>query len=294
MNAPTVPAFVNPLAGGAAHVRTVLARDPRVELHEVEPSQIADAVRAERQRGTPRVIVSGGDGTLSAAIGAAGGNVLEIGIVPGGTLNHFARDYGIPSDPAAALDLALGGRAQPVDVACINGRPMLNTSSVGVYVDFVRRRELLEQRLRYRMASVGAALAVWRDPRAFVVDLRTADGALRRVSTPLVFVGVHERVLERGAPGTLGVRRAGRARALHVLVVNEHAPLRIRSLLVRAIARGIDGLIAEDEIVSYLTTRVVVASAEGKGTIAVDGELVDTTWPLRYELLPDAAMVVRP
>lgn len=290
-----MPVLLNPRAGGFARVRATLTHDRRLELRELEPARMADAVRAEVERGTPRVAVCGGDGTLSTALGAAAGSALEVGIIPGGTLNHFARDCGIPlGDSRAALDIALHAPARPIDLGCVNGHPILNTSSVGVYVDFVRRRELLERRLRYRVASVGAAFAVWHDPRAFGVELRTADGVLRRVSTPLVFVGVQERVLTRGAPGTLGIRRTEGARALHILVVNEQTTLRIRSLVFRAIVRGIDGLIADDEIASYLTMRAVVATAEARGTIAIDGELVDVTWPLRYELVPDAVKVVRP
>lgn len=290
-----MPVFLNPGAGGAARVRVALGGEERIELRELEPSRIADEVRREVERGTPRVAVCGGDGTLSTALGAAAGSALEVGIIPGGTLNHFARDCGIPiGDSRAALDIALRGTMQPVDLGSVNGRTILNTSAVGVYVDFVRRRELLEQRVRYRVASVGAAFSVWHDPRAFAVELRTADDTFHGVSTPLVFVGIQERVLERGAPGTLGVRRRGGARKLHILVVNEHTPLRIRSLVFRAIVRGIDGLIRDDEIASYLTTRAVVESASRHGTIALDGELVDVTWPLTYELIPNAVKVIRP
>jgi len=295
MTSRPIPVLLNSRAGGAAHARAAVAAGAHFELRDVEPARVADEIRAEIERGTPRVAVCGGDGTLSTALGAAAGTALEVGIIPGGTLNHFARDLGIPVDNArAALDIALRGATQPVDLGYVNGHTMLNTSSVGVYVDFVRRRELLERRLRYRVASVGAAFAVWHDPRAFAVELGAADGALRRVSTPMVFVGVHERMLARGAPGTLGARVPGGARQLHILVVNEHTPLKIRSLVFRAIVRGIDGLIHDEEITSYLTTRAVVASAETRATIAVDGELVDVTWPLRYEIVPDAVKVVRP
>lgn len=293
MTSRPLPVFLNPWAGSAARTREALTDDPRVKLHEVEPARIAEAVRAEVQRGTARVAICGGDGTLSTALGAASGSALEVGIIPGGTLNHFARDCGIPLDERAALDVALRGTAEPVDLGCVNGHTILNTSAVGIYVDFVRRRELLERRLRYRIASVGAAFAVWRDPRAFAVDLRNADGVLRRLRTPLVFVGVHERFLARGAPGTLGVRRRDGARTLHVIVVNEHTPLKIRSLVFRAAVRGIDGLIDDAEIGSYLTPSAVVAGAEESGVIAIDGELVDITWPLKYELVADAVKVVR-
>jgi diacylglycerol kinase family enzyme len=248
----------------------------------------------EVERGTTRIAICGGDGTLSAALGAAAGSALEVGVIPGGTLNHFARDFGIPlGNPLAALDIVLRGTAAPVDLGRVNGHPILNTSAVGVYVDFVRRRELLERRVRYRAASVAAAFAVWHNPRAFAVELQTAECTLRSVSTPLVFIGIQERMLARGAPGTLGVRRAGGARALHILVVNEHTPLRIRSLVFRALVRGIDGLIADDEIASYLTTSALVAGADQRATIAVDGELIDLDWPLRFELVPGCVLVVR-
>ena len=151
-----MPVLLNPGAGGAARARAALAGDARIELRELEPARMADAVRAEVDCGTPRVAVCGGDGTLSTSLGAAAGSALEVGIIPGGTLNHFARDCGIPlGDPRAALDVAVDGMAQPVDLGRVNGHPILNTSSVGVYVDFVRRRELLERRLR--IASLASA-----------------------------------------------------------------------------------------------------------------------------------------
>jgi len=294
MSVRPIPVFFNPKSGSAADARSALAGDARVELRELDPAAMVDAVRAEVERGTSRIAICGGDGTWSAALGAAAGSVLEVGVIPGGTLNHFARDFGLPlGNPIAALDVVLAGTPRPVDLGRVNGHPILNTSAVGVYVDFVRRRELLERRLRYRAASVGAAIAVWRDPRAFTVEVQAADGARRRVSTPLVFVGIQERILERGAPGTLGVRRPGGARALHILVVNEHTSLRIRSLLFRAIVRGIDGLIADHEIVSYLTPNAVVAGGDQPATVAVDGELLELSWPLKFEVVPGSVLVVR-
>ena len=285
-----IPAILNPGSGSAARSRAVLAADSRFRVRELEPARIAAAVRAEARRGTPRLLVCGGDGTLGAAIGAAAGTGLEIAVLPGGTLNHFARDLGIPpDDPAAALDVAVTGKARPVDLGSVNGRPILNTSSVGVYVDFVRRREHHEQRMDYPPASVAAAIDVWREPRALDVDLRTADGVHHRLRTPLLFVGVHERILDRAG---LGKRRVDGARALHILVVKEHAPARVHALAVKAAARGIEALISEDEIEHHLTTSAVVTTSRRTPTIAVDGELIKARSPVKYEFVPRAANVV--
>ena len=288
-----IPAFLNAEAGSAARARAALRSDPRFELRELAPARIADAVREEIRRGTPRLLVSGGDGTVCAAVGAAAGTALEIAVFPGGTLNHFAHDLGLPlDDPAAVLDIAVNGTPQPVDLGYVNGHAILNTSSVGVYVDFVRRREHLERQLSYRPASVAAAIDVWRDPRGLDVELRTADGAHLRLRTPLLFVGIQERVLDRAG---LGTRRVGGARALHILVVKGHAVhtrASIHALALKAAARGIEELVSEDEIECYLTTGAVVALSGPTGTIAVDGELLEVTSPLKYELVPGAAKVV--
>lgn len=288
-----IPAFVNPDAGSAERAFAALRADSRFELRELAPARIADAVRDEICHGTRRLLVSGGDGTVCAALGAAAGTALEIAVFPGGTLNHFARDVGLPlDDPAAALDIAASGTARPVDLGLVNGHAILNTSSVGVYVDFVRRREHLEQRVPYRPASVAAAIDVWHDPHALDVELITPDGVHHRLRTPLLFVGIQERVLDRAG---LGARRAGGARALHILVVKaevEHARARIHALALKAAARGIEELISADEIECYLTNDAVVALPRQTDTIAIDGELLEVTSPLAYELVRDAARVV--
>ena len=287
-----IPALLNPRSGSAARARAALNADARFRVLELEPARVADAVRAEVRRGTPRLLVSGGDGTLSAALGAAAGTALEIAVFPGGTLNHFARDAGIPlDDPAAALDIAANGTPRPVDLGYVNGHAILNTSSVGLYTEFVRRREHLEHWLNYRLASVGAAARVWRDRPVVDVDLDAAGAPRGRFRTPLLFVGVHERTI---GPAGLGMRRPGGARALHILVVRAPAPLRIRKLAFQPPGRGIQGLVPEKAIESYLTSKATVEMADDPGSIAIDGELLPATSPLRYEFAPGAVKVVYP
>jgi diacylglycerol kinase family enzyme len=270
-----IPALMNPGSGSATRARAALNADGRFRVHELKPAQLADAVRAAASRGTARLLVSGGDGTLSAALGAAAGTAL-----------------GIPlDDPAAALDIAANGTPRPVDLGYVNGHAILNTSSLGLYTEFVRRREHLEHWLHYRLASVAAAAGVWRDQRLVDVELDTAGGTHGRFRTPLLFVGIHERIL---GPAGLGRRRPGGARALHILVVKAPTPLRIRRLAFQPPGRGIQGLVPEKAIATYLTSSARVEMAEGPGSIAIDGELLPATSPLRYELVPGAVKVVQP
>ena len=66
--------------------------------------------RAIAKRGDPLVIVGGGDGTISAAASALAGTETRLGILPLGTLNHFARDLGIPTEIDDAAKLIASGK----------------------------------------------------------------------------------------------------------------------------------------------------------------------------------------
>lgn len=67
------------------------------------------------------VVVCGGDGTVRAcAVGTAGTGV-PMAIVPCGTGNLLARNLGLPTDAATALDRALAGEATSIDVGRVHG-----------------------------------------------------------------------------------------------------------------------------------------------------------------------------
>lgn len=291
-----IPAFVNPKSGSAEQALAAIRADARFEAREVDPAQIAALVRAEAERGTPRVVVSGGDGTIAQAIGAAAGTPLEVAVLPGGTLNHFARDFGVPVDDlAAALEMAATGAPQPVDLGYVNDRPVLNTSSVGAYVNFVRTRERLERWVGYHLASVLAAIRVWLSLRGFVVAFRASDGTERRYRTPLLFVGVGERALERAAAeGGMGARLPTGAHALHVFVVCENTPARVAALALGALTRGLGALTRTTALDAHLVEECTVTMRRPWGTVSIDGELVRLRSPLRYRLARGAARVVGP
>ncbi|MEO7009675.1 MAG: diacylglycerol kinase family protein, partial [Caldimonas sp.] len=96
----------------------------------------------------PAVIVAGGgDGTISSVGAALVDSAIALGVLPLGTLNHFARDAGVSLDLERAVDAIVNGRPTPVDVGEVNGRIFLNNSSLGLYPDIVRDRERQQKRL---------------------------------------------------------------------------------------------------------------------------------------------------
>lgn len=90
-----------------------------------DQGELADVFgRAQAERRT-RLIVVGGDGSLSCMVNALGPQSAdyEIAIVPAGTGNDFARALLLPvDDPALAWEIALRGSPVPVDVVEMRGR----------------------------------------------------------------------------------------------------------------------------------------------------------------------------
>jgi diacylglycerol kinase family enzyme len=284
-----IPAIVNVASGTADEAREALAASGAFDVHEVQPAEIASTVKKLVEGGARRILVAGGDGTIGTAAAQLVETPAELAVLPGGTLNHFAKDLGISTVAAEAVLLASGDACRGVDVGMVNGRIFLNTSSVGVYVRFVRVREELEKTVGYRLASMLAAFRILFSFRVMAVEVEV-EGRKRIYRTPLVFIGLGERELQ--VP-LLGKRVPGGKRGLHVMVVQGRSRARLFALALNAVARGMDSVEHTPQFDSFIVDRFRI-SMNGMGTVAVDGEIVSLHAPLEYELRRDALTVVCP
>ena len=146
--------------------------------------------RAAADSSVDAVVLGGGDGTLSGGAGLLADSGKVMGVLPLGTLNHFAHDLGMPDDLAEGLRVIAAGATRAVDLAEVNGRVFLNNCSIGLYPSAVRQRERL-RRLHGTAKWTAMAHGAWdslRRFRVFRLTLRFPDGP-RRLSTPQIVVG---------------------------------------------------------------------------------------------------------
>jgi diacylglycerol kinase family enzyme len=285
-----IPAFINPSAGSAGEVREALAGDARFVVHEVAPNELAAAMLREVRAGARRVLVAGGDGTIASAAGTLAGTGVELAVLPGGTLNHFAGHLSVPTDVRSAVEAAATGVAVPVDAAYVNDRLFINTSSVGVYVAFVRLRDYLERWLGYWAASLVAGVHLFVRRRRYDVAVEV-EGVTRHYRTTLLFIGVGEREtsayrFDEHVPG-------GR-KGLHVLVVRGHRAARLLALGLAAVRRGIQGVRESPEVDSFVVDRCSISLHGRRAHLATDGEVTLLRLPLEYRAAHDALSVVLP
>ena len=156
MSAP-VHVILNPFAGPKAPAPPALPQrlaalfkaqgiDPCISLarHGIEVSTLAWRAVQERSR---LVVAGGGDGTLNTVASVLVGTDVALGVLPLGTLNHFAKDLHIPLDLEGAVHTIGAGHSVRIDVGDINGQVFLNNSSLGLYPRIVRHRQKQQERL---------------------------------------------------------------------------------------------------------------------------------------------------
>jgi diacylglycerol kinase family enzyme len=285
-----IPAFVNPAGGSAQAALDALKRANGFAVHAVDPRELPDALRQAVAAGAPRVLVAGGDGTLSSAASVLAGTPVALAVLPAGTLNHFARDHGIPSDFDQALELAARGSVGTTDVGYVNDELFLNTSSVGAYIRFVRTRDRIERIFGYHIASVIAGLRVLATLRPMHVGLEVS-GAKHEYSAPLLFVGVRERIL---TPPNLGAPAPDGVRALHVVIPRGRRQARRLAGAYARIERDLAVGTEEFGLDSALVHRFRLELRAPSTTVATDGELKRVTVPLEYRFGQDALNLVIP
>ncbi|MET9890917.1 phosphatase PAP2 family protein [Streptomyces sp. NPDC006465] len=289
--------FVNSRAGAgvpaaplrpAERLRVLL---PEAELIERGPGDDfaellgAAADRAAEIRGA--LGVCGGDGSVNAAARAAAERGLALAVFPGGTLNHFALDVGVPDFEDTSVAVA-GGQAVAVDIGVARSgagqdMPFLNTFSIGLYPELVRLREQLEQRWGKWPAAAVALVRVLNTAGPIELDI---NGRPRRLW--LLFAGNGCYVPEGFAPsfrprlddGLLDLR----------LVDGDH-----RLARTRVVASALLGTLRHSRV--YSAERVPwveLDGVSGADTIAYDGEVHPGAAALRLEKERRALVVYRP
>src|SRR5579884_2528085 len=78
------------------------------------------------------VVVAGGDGTINEVIQALAGSETALGVLPGGTVNVWAREVGIPLDIAGAREVLIHGQIRSIDLGRVNERYFLLMAGIGL------------------------------------------------------------------------------------------------------------------------------------------------------------------
>ena len=115
------------------------AQGVKYTLYKSEPGQL-DEIMKKAQKHHSLLLVGGGDGTVRSAAQTCVRTNTVLGILPLGTLNHFAQELSLPSTPEELVQSIINNQTIVIDVAEVNGTVFVNNSSIGFYPHFAMRR----------------------------------------------------------------------------------------------------------------------------------------------------------
>jgi YegS/Rv2252/BmrU family lipid kinase len=239
--------------------------------------------------GVDTMVAAGGDGTVSSIASCLLDTDCRLGVVPTGTVNHFAKHIGMPREVAPALEVIGRGHTEHMDVGEVNGIPFLNFSSLGLYADiltaFIERQRLGWPK---RLALLRAVMDIVRPypplQIGFAKDAKETD-----VRTPLVFIGNNRYHL-----GGIDLLQAGdglRNGIFQVAYIHDHGRLGLLRLCISAFCRI--GQLQQDVTVTGLRSFQII-SPQDSLPVAIDGEVRIMQPPLHYDVRPQALRVIVP
>jgi diacylglycerol kinase family enzyme len=261
--------------------------DAHVERFE-KGVNLAEKAREAVAAGYELVVAGGGDGTLSATASGLVGTDVAFGVLPVGTLNHFARDLKLPLDLEQAAKIVCRGNKEYVDVAEVNGLTFLNNSILGLYPVF-RFLRAEEERKGWprKLALVKAALrAFWRYPFFKLSFLAGGREIVRK--TPYVLIANNEHGMEGWH---LGLRDSLCDGKLWIYVMRPQSRMALVWMLLKIAFGRFRG---PDHFEIFQAEELYVETRSSRIGVALDGELHVMENPLRYRILPRSLRVIVP
>jgi diacylglycerol kinase family enzyme len=235
------------------------------------------------------LLVGGGDGTVSAAAGLLVDTPLPLGVVPLGTLNHFARDLGFPTEWRKAVVALRSAEIKRVDVAEVNGRVFINNCSVGAYAEAVRRRDALRRERGHGKwpAMIIASFAVFRELRRLSLRFEFG-GSSSIIRTPFLLVGNNRytgQVLDASLRPRLDEGK------LWFYTTRARTHLTMLRMVWQSLINRID---AADELEVRAVPDAVISTNRRMLPVAADGEIIDVKPPLHFRSRPKSLNVLVP
>jgi diacylglycerol kinase (ATP) len=166
-----------------------------VEIVGTDAEHAGQLVRESLDHGTDALVVAGGDGVISIALQALAGGDVPMGIIPAGTGNDHAREYGLPTgDPEAAADIVADGWAETVDLGRIVSADgtkkwfgtVVATGFDSLVSDRTNRMSWPHGRMRYNVAMVAELSKLRLLPFRLVLD--EGSGRSRTITADLTLV----------------------------------------------------------------------------------------------------------
>lgn len=266
----------------------LISENIQAEFIFLDGSPVEDKIKMLIYKGMDAIVAAGGDGTVNAVASVLAGQKIPLGVLPLGTLNHFAKDLNIPLKMEDAVKVLSANKQIKVDTAEVNGKVFINNSSIGVYPKMVKQRDHRKGKKGNKWIAMAQAFAdVYFKLPVLRVKIIT-DLSNVRCKTPFVFIGNNEYNVDIF---NLGSRTNLTDGKLSVYYPKTSGRLSLFRFFFHALA---DTLHLQDDFNVELVNEVTIETNKKMLEVSADGEVVHMTPPLNYRIRTKDLTVIVP
>lgn len=290
--------LVNPRAAGGrseALRRRIAAafadHDVPFDLYEAQDAgEAISAAREAARAGCRAVVAAGGDGTVARALRGTAGTEVPVAILPFGTGNQLASNFGIPASLEGSVRVAVEGEVEAIDLGRVNGEYFALIAGAGLDAEVMAdATDDLKEKFGFAAYLLsGLRHAVTPKNADFRI---VADGEELEVQASMVLLANVRHL----AAGTLPVELQVAPEASYrdgLVDVCVYAPRNLPEMagMLWRVARQRHG--GSDRML-FLQARRVRVEADPPVAAQIDGEPVGRT-PLEAEMVPLAGRILLP
>ncbi len=281
----------NPWSGGGKVAKFGLvdqAKDLGVEVimldHGLDLEKLAQNAIAS---GADCLGMAGGDGSQALVASIAIAHDLPFVCVSAGTRNHFALDLGIDrEDPRLSLHAFRDGIERRIDYATVGDRLFVNNVSLGIYATIVQQEGYREAKSETTKAMLPEMLGRTQEP--FDLQFTDPSGAevdgafLIQVSNNPYVLGAtldasQRRRMDTGRLGIVAISARSGSEAAEVVALS--------ALGQRRRSRHWH---------EFTATHFEVRSRSGRAYAGIDGEALELSTPLEFQIHPRGLRLLVP
>lgn len=233
------------------------------------------------------LVAMGGDGTVNAVANLAATENMPMGVLPAGTLNHFAKDLKIPLDLKKAAKVILSNNLKKVDYCAVNDHIFINNSSVGLYPFQVSQRKKIEPKFGKRPAAVFAtikALILIRN-KSYIVAVGKNS---KKIRASMIFIGNNSYKFKKIGFSNREFLDKGQL-FLYAIKTGKFTRLLQHSIL------AFFGKRIKNRDMLVLTDKTIrISSSQNSVKVSFDGEIKLLKYPLIYKIYPKGLSIYVP
>ncbi|HLO84287.1 MAG TPA: YegS/Rv2252/BmrU family lipid kinase [Nostocaceae cyanobacterium] len=287
----------NPVAGQGdpeielEEIRAILEPEINLDIYLTTPEVDADQLAVQAvQSGVEAIIVSGGDGTISAAAEAVINTNIPLGIISRGTANAFATALDIPTIISDACKVILQGHTRTVDVADCDNQPMVLLAGIGFEAEAIDRTNREAKNRFGMMAYILAGIQELRNLQRFDVEIETEDKIIKTSASAVTVANAAPATsfLAQGPSGIIfddGL--------LDLTIVAPISKAGAIAATLHLFQTASTGNPVERDDIGYLRAKQFKITADPPQKIVVDGEIIGTT-PIEIKCIPAGLKVFVP